>query len=159
MNDTSGVFGWIDAPGGLPDPETDRQFYAGVPARRLFAFLVDIVIVWGIALLIGALTLGIGLFLLGPIVAAVDFLYRVATITNNSSTWGMRLMGIELRQRNGARFDLPHAFGHTILFYIALAFAPAQLVSVFLMAGSAMGRGLHDLPFGSTMINSPADSR
>lgn len=159
MSDARSLFDWIESPGGLPDPEADRQFYAGVPARRLFAFAVDFVIVWGIALLIGVLTLGIGLMLLGPILLAVDFVYRIATITNNSSTWGMRLMRIELRRKNGARFDLSHALGHTILFYFAFAFIPAQLVSILLMAGSSMGRGLHDLPFGSTMINSPADSR
>lgn len=159
MSEAKGVFEWIDSPGGLPDPEADWQFYAGVPARRLFAFIIDIVIVWGFALLIGVLTLGIGFLLLGPLIAVIDFLYRVISITNNSATWGMRFVRIELRRRDGARFDAIHAFGHTVLFYCALAFAPLQLVSALLMAGSAMGRGLHDLPFGSTMINSPADSR
>ena len=141
--------------GGLPDPETESRFYAGVPARRLLAFLIDILAVWGVALLIGVLTLGIGLFFLGFIVAAADLIYRVSTLTNRSATWGMRFAAIELRKADGARFDLPHAVGHTLLFYLAMAFAPALLVSVILMAGSAMGRGLHDLPFGSTMINSP----
>lgn len=155
MNGASGGFGWMDHPGGLPDPEADRQFYDGVPARRLFAFVIDIVLVWGITLAIGVLTLGIGFLMLGFVLAVVDFIYRVTTISNRSATWGMRLVGIELRAQNGRRFDLVQAVGHTILFYIALAFTPLQLVSVILMAGSAMGRGLHDIPFGSTMINSP----
>ncbi|MEX2519739.1 MAG: RDD family protein [Paracoccaceae bacterium] len=155
MSGASGGFGWIDQPGGLPDPETDRQFYEGVPARRLFAFVIDVVLVWGITLAVGVLTLGIGFLMLGFVLAAVDFIYRVSTISNRSATWGMRLARIELRARNGRRFDLAHAAGHTIAFYIALAFTPLQLVSVILMAGSAMGRGLHDIPFGSTMINSP----
>lgn len=158
MSEAQGVFGWIDSPGGLPDPEADRQFYAGVPARRLFAFIIDVVIVWGVAILIGLMTLGVGFLLLGPLVAIVDFIYRVTTITNQSATWGMRFVRIELRRNNGERFDLSHAIGHTILFYIAIAFAPLQLISIILMAGSGMGRGLHDFPFGSTMINSPADS-
>ncbi|QIE54000.1 RDD family protein [Pikeienuella piscinae] len=144
------------APGVLPDPVTDRQFYDGVPARRLLAFLIDVVLVWGIALIVGILTLGIGFFILGFVIAVVDFIYRVATISNRSATPGMRFAGIELRQRDGARFDLFHAIGHTLLFYVAISFIVVQLVSVALMAGSAMGRGLHDLPFGSTMINSPA---
>ena len=34
---------------GLPDPDRDRQFYEGVPGRRLAAWFVDL----GVALLIG----------------------------------------------------------------------------------------------------------
>ncbi len=151
-----GVAGWLEGRGGLPDPETERRFYAGVPARRLFAFILDLVIVWGLALLVGLLTLGLGLLLLGFVVAATDLIYRVSTLANRSATWGMRLTAIELRRRDGDRFDLPHAIGHTLLFYVFVAIAPLLLVSAILMAGSAMGRGLHDLPFGSTMINSPA---
>lgn len=146
---------WLEGCGGLPDPVTDRRFYAGVPARRLFAFLIDILIVWGLALLVGLLTLGIGFLLLGFIVAAVDLIYRVSTLSNRSATWGMRFVAIELRRRDGRRFDFLHAVGHTLLFYVVVAFAPLLLVSAILMAGSALGRGLQDLPFGSTMINSP----
>ncbi|MFV0475244.1 MAG: RDD family protein [Pikeienuella sp.] len=149
-------FGVIGEQGGLPDPEADSQFYEGVPARRLLAFAIDIALIWGLAFVIGVLTLGIGFLLFGMLVPVLDFIYRAATISNRSATWGMRFAGVELRQLSGARFDLFHAVAHTILFYVATAFVVAQLVSVILMAGAAMGRGLHDLPFGSTMINSPA---
>ena len=30
---------------GLPDPERDRQFYDGVPARRLVAWFVDVAVI------------------------------------------------------------------------------------------------------------------
>ncbi|WP_340108607.1 RDD family protein [Pikeienuella sp. HZG-20] len=143
------------APGALPDPERDAQFYDGVPARRLFAFIIDFVLVWCMALAIGVLTLGIGFLMLGFIIFAVDFVYRVTTISNRSATLGMRLVGVELRRRDGGRFNLGDALAHTILFYIACSFIVLQLISVVLMAGSAMGRGLHDIPLGSTMINSP----
>ena len=154
----SAAGGWTDWPedrGSLPDPASDLRFYAGVPARRLLAFLIDVVIVWGFALLAVVLSFGLGLFVMGFIVAALDVLYRIITITGRSATWGMRFVAIELRRRDGGRFDLLHAVGHTILFYVVVAFAPLLLVSATLMAGSALGRGLHDLPFGSTMINSP----
>ena len=36
-----GIYGPMS---GLPDPELDRQFYAGVPARRLVAWLIDLVL-------------------------------------------------------------------------------------------------------------------
>lgn len=145
----------LDAPGGLPDPDADPQFYSGVPAKRLFAFFVDVAIVWGISLVVVVLTFGLGILIFGLIVAAVDFAYRVLTIAGRSSTLGMRLVGIELRRGDGERFDFGHAVIHTILFYISIAFVIVQLISVVMMGGTRMGRGLHDLPFGSTAINSP----
>ena len=52
-------------------------------------------------------------------------------------------------------FQGTHAIGHTLLFYLASVSVIAQLISVIMMMGSPLGRGLHDLPFGSTMISSP----
>lgn len=147
---------WIGGLGGLPDPETDPQFYEGVPARRLIAALIDFAIVWGAAVVFVILTFGLGFFVVGGFVLCADFLYRVLTISSRSSTFGMSLMRIELRRRDGRPFDVGHAIGHTLLFYLAGLSVIAQLVSIVMMAGSSLGRGLHDLPFGSTMINSPA---
>ena len=147
---------WIGGAGGLPDPETDPQFYDGVPVRRLVAALIDAAIVWGGAVLFVILTLGLGLFVIGGFVLVADFTHRVLLLTARSSTLGMGLMRIELRRYDGRRFDLPHAIGHTVLCYIAGVSVIAQIVSIVMMAGSSLGRGLHDLPFGSTMINSPA---
>ena len=36
---------YFGAMSGLPDPQRDRQFYEGVPARRLAAWFVDLAIV------------------------------------------------------------------------------------------------------------------
>jgi uncharacterized RDD family membrane protein YckC len=120
------------------------------------AFLIDVVFVWLAVIAIGVLTLGVGFFILGFVLFTVDLTYRVLTISNRSATPGMRAMGIELRDIDGHRFSLGQALGHTLLFYLSLTFFLVHLVSIFMMAGSAMGRALHDLPFGSTMINSPA---
>lgn len=141
--------------GGLPDPVADRRFYEGVPARRLFAFFVDLAIVWAIAIAVSLLTLGLGFFIIGLIAAVAGFAYRVLTIASSSATFGMRAMGIELRDGRGERFDLMLALGHTILFYVSFTIFVLHLVSMILMAGSSMGRALHDLPFGSAMIKSP----
>ena len=81
--------------------------------------------------------------------------HRVMFLSSRSSTIGMRLMGIELRDGDGRRFDMSRAIGHTVLYFVAGLSVLAQLVSVIMMAGSTLGRGLHDLLFGSTMINSP----
>lgn len=141
--------------GGLPDPDNDAQFYAGVPAKRLVAFIIDVVLVWGIAILVSLLTLGVGFLILGFLIAVIDLIYRTMTMGSQSATLGMRLMGIELRTFNGDRFNTGHAFIHTLLFYAMLAFVVVQLVSVIMMGGSRYGRGLHDFIVGSTMINRP----
>ena len=39
------AYGTIGALPGLPDPEIDREFYEGVPARRLVAWFVDVILI------------------------------------------------------------------------------------------------------------------
>lgn len=141
--------------GALPDPVADRRFYEGVPAKRLIAFLIDWALIWGVAIGVSILTLGIGFLIFGPIAAVADFIYRVLTVSNRSATLGMRAMGVELRAGDGRRFTFGQAVGHTILFYFSLYLVFIHLVSIIMMAGSSTGRGLHDIPFGSTVINSP----
>ena len=92
---------------------------------------------------------------MGFVFLVVDFTHRVTFISSRSATIGMRLLGIELRDGDGRRFDMSRAIGHSVLYYVAGLSVIAQLVSVIMMGGSSLGRGLHDLLFGSTMINSP----
>ncbi|MGB0926767.1 MAG: RDD family protein [Pikeienuella sp.] len=146
---------YADPLSGPPNPDTDPQFYDGVPAKRLLAFAIDVVAVWGVAIVISVLTLGIGFFLFAPLVFVIDVVYRVITIGNKSATPGMRVMGIELRDARGDRLTIGQAALHTALFYVAMAFVIIQLISVLLMAGSRYGRGVHDMPFSTTMINRP----
>ena len=152
---TDGLNSNLNGSGGLPDPEADAQFYNGVPAKRLVAFIIDVVLVWGAAILFSVLTLGIGFLILGFLIAVIDLIYRTLTIGSNSATFGMSLMGIELRTFNGGRFSMVHALIHTLLFYAMLAFVVVQLISVIMMGGTRYGRGLHDFILGSAMINRP----
>lgn len=144
-----------DTLSGPPNPDTDPQFYQGVAAKRLLAFVIDVVAVWGTVILVSLLTLGIGFFFFAALLVIIDAVYRIATISSQSATPGMRLMGIELRDAQGAHFSFVHAAAHTIMFYAATVFVIVQLISVLMMAGSHYGRGVHDLPFGTTMINRP----
>ena len=146
---------WINGVGRLPNPETDPQFYDGVPARRLFAWAIDFTLAWLATIVFVILTFGLGLFFLGFAFILIDLTHRIMFISSRSATIGMGLMGIELRDGDGRRFDMPKAIGHTALYYVASMSVLAQIVSVIMMGGSSLGRGLHDLIFGSTMINSP----
>ncbi|WP_316014501.1 RDD family protein [Roseobacter sp. HKCCA0434] len=139
---------------GLPDPATDPQFYDGVPSRRLIAWVLDVAIITALWLVFGILTLGLGWLLL-PFWLVVSFLYRTFTISGRSATWGMRMMGIEFRDGFGQRFGFGQALVHTGLYALSLSFMFTQVVSIFLMGGTARGQALHDIPLGSTAINSP----
>jgi uncharacterized RDD family membrane protein YckC len=146
---------------GLPDPDRDQRFYAGVPSRRLAAWVVDVIVTLGIgvplALVFGLMTLGVGLALFPLILLGVGFFYRVATIASGSATWGMRLMGIELRRQDGTRFDLTAAFLHTALYTVCIGVMILQVASIVGMLGTRYGQGLPDLVLRSAMINRPAD--
>lgn len=152
---------YIGGMSGLPDPDRDQRFYAGVPSRRLAAWVVDVIVTLGIgvplALAFGLMTLGFGLALFPMILLGVGFAYRVATIASGSATWGMRLMGIELRRQDGTRFDLTAALLHTALYTLCIGVMVLQVASVIGMLGTRYGQGLPDLALRSAMINRPAD--
>ncbi len=151
----------LPAEHGLPDPDLDRQFYVGVPARRLAAWFIDLVVTLVITVVAGlaiaVLTLGIGFLLLPPIAATVAFLYRTLTIGNRSATWGMRMMGIEFRNRSGDRFDMTTAAIHTGIYMLCVFTVVGWLVHCIAIVGSRFGQGIPDLLLGTTAINRPVN--
>lgn len=158
MTQTSDFIGGM---AGLPDPELDRQFYEGVPARRLAAWVVDatVVLVFGLAvtLVIGIFTLGFGFALTPFIFLATGLAYRSATLANRSATWGMRLMGIEFRRGDGARFDGLTAFLHPLLYAAFVSLVVLQVVSIVLILSTRYRQSLPDLILRTTAINCPAE--
>jgi uncharacterized RDD family membrane protein YckC len=146
---------------GLPDPEHDRQFYQGVPARRLVAWFVDVALVLlvgiPLAVVFGLVTLGFGFPLFPFILAAVGFVYRTATIAGGSATWGMRFTGIEFRRGDGTRFDFTTALLHTLLYLVCMSFFVLQLISCATIVGSRHRQSLGDMLLGTTAINRPAE--
>ncbi len=148
-----------DAADGLPDPVADRQFYDGVPARRFAAWVVDVLVTLAVgvpvAIIFGLLTLGAGFLLFPVLVMVVGFVYRSATIAGRSATWGMRLMGIELRRQDGNRLDFGMAVLHTALYTLSLGVIVLQAVSILGMLSAPYGRGLPDFVLRTAMINRP----
>lgn len=145
---------------GLPDPDRDRQFYDGVPRRRLAAWFVDATFVLAIgvptALVFGLLTLGVGLLAFPLVLLGVSLLYRTATLAAGSATWGMRLMGIELRKSDGARLDGLTAFLHTAIYMVSFGTLGVHLLSMLGMVATRYGQGVSDLLLRTAMINRPA---
>lgn len=139
----------------LPDPIHDADFYRNVPAKRLFAWVVDMALIVALTLLAIPLTAFVGLFFLPALWLAISFLYRWATLAGGSATWGMRLAAIEIRDRDGARLDGTTAFLHTLIYSVAMATFLVQLVSVVLILASERGQSLGDHLLGTVAINRP----
>lgn len=137
----------------LPDPETQPEFYADVPAKRLVAFVVDTVVIILLSLLIVPFTAFTGLFFFPVLMAVVGFAYRVVTIARDSATWGMWLVAIEFRARDGGRFDLGLAFAHTLGLTVSFALPLLQVGSIVLMLTQPRRQGLSDLVLGTVAVN------
>ena len=137
----------------IPDPETQPEFYADIPLKRLLAWAVDTVLVIVACLLIVPFTAFIGLFFFPFLMLLVGIPYRILTIASGSATWGMRLMAIELRTASGEKFDMGMAFAHTLLFTACCAVFPIQMLSAFLMASTSRAQGIPDLFLGTVALN------
>ncbi|MEM6547629.1 MAG: RDD family protein [Pseudomonadota bacterium] len=146
----------------IPDPVKDAQFYDGVPLRRIAAFVVDTAVVTVLSLgvllvglIIGLVTLGLGVVVAIPVLAAIGFLYRWTMLSGHSATLGMLLLGLEVRRSDGEQLDQTTAFVH------AAGFTGCLYIPVLLIGGwlsvllTAERRMLHDLPLGTVVINRP----
>jgi len=145
----------------LPDPDLDAQFYDGVTLKRFVAWVIDAIII-GIlsvlaSLVVGVMTLGLGFLLVPLIFVAVTFAYRGLTIATRSATWGMRLVGIELRNRAGNRLEPLQAFLHTAIFMALMATLLGWIITVICILSTHYRQGVPDLILGTTAINVPAD--
>ena len=120
----------------LPDPAIEPAFYDGVLVKRGIAWIVDIVVITALAVVAGVLTLGVGFFLWPVVFLGIGALYRLATVAAGSATWGMRLMGIELRGHDGARLDPLQALLHVSGYYVSMTFVVPALASVATMMGA-----------------------
>ena len=140
----------------LPDPETQPEFYDDVAMKRLFAFVIDTVLIALICVAILPFTAFTGIFFFPFLMMVVGFVYRVVTLATGSATLGMRLFAIEFRASDGRRFDLGQAFLHTLGLNISFAIPIIQVASVILMATTETGQGVTDRILGSVAINRPA---
>lgn len=141
---------------GLPDPVREPEFYAGVTVKRGLAWVVDAGMTFLFCLVALPFTAFTALFWWPILWLMVGFLYRWATMAGRSATWGMRLMGITIRDRDGSRLDGATAFAHVLGYTVSMAVFPLQIISIALMIGLGRGQGLTDLALGTAAINKPA---
>lgn len=136
------------------------QNVSGVLGSRLFAWLVDIVVLFFLGWLVVFLLFVLGIvtfgatWLLLPIAAFATALgYAALTIGGRrQSTWGMRVAGLRVETANGGRPDGLTAAVHALLFYVAAGTFLLWLVDVacgFAREDRRMG---HDLLTGLVVV-------
>jgi uncharacterized RDD family membrane protein YckC len=150
------------------DPLTQPELFRGVLARRMFAFLIDLVVLSVPVILIylfiavfGLITLGLGwaLFKLAwpaSVVWAVVY-YGASLGGPHSATVGMRMMDLELCTWYGAPGYFVLGATHAILFWVSVSFLTPLILLVGLFNNRR--RLLHDIILGTVIINSSVRSQ
>ena len=141
------------------DPIAIPQHSHNIIFRRVVAYLIDVVIVGGlmaIAFVVisisGLFTLVLGVTLIGPVLFIIPIAYHTLLIGGPcSATWGMRLMGIEVRRWRGGRPGLLQAAILTILFYGSIILTGWVILIVGFFSNSR--RCLHDYYSGTVVVN------
>lgn len=153
--------------GGVPphafDPLMQPDRFRGVLTRRVFAFLIDLVVLSVPVILavlfiavFGIVTLGLGwalFWLVSPASIVWAIVYYGASIGGqHSATIGMRVMDLELRTWYGARGYFVLGAIHAVLFWATVSFLSPLVLLIGLFNGRR--RLLHDIILGTVIINS-----
>jgi uncharacterized RDD family membrane protein YckC len=150
------------------DPLTQPELFRGVLTRRLFAFLIDLVVLSVPVILaylfiavFGLITLGLGwalFWLAWPASVIWALIYYGASLGGpHSATVGMRVMDLELRTWYGAPGYFVLGAMHAVLFYISISVLTPLILLVGLF--NSRRRLLHDIVLGTVVINSSVRSQ
>lgn len=145
------------------DPLTQPELFRGVLTRRVFAFLIDLVVLAIPVILacvfiavFGVVTLGLGwalFWLVSPASVIWALIYYGASLGGpHSATIGMRVMDLELRTWYGAPSYFVLGAMHAVLFWISISFLTPLVLLVGLF--NVRRRLLHDIVLGTVIINS-----
>ncbi len=151
------------------DPATSPELFEGVLARRLIAFVIDLIIIvipivlagiFMAAATIATLGLAVVFFALlsplyWPLIVIWALCYYGYTFGSPASaTIGMRVMDLEMRTWYGAPSYFVLGAVHAVVFWLTTSF----LTPLVLLVGffNERKRLLHDMVVGTVVINSPA---
>ena len=162
----TGDGGWRNDGGVRPhafDPNTQPELFRGVLTRRVFAFLIDLVVLsipvilgYIFIFVFGVVTLGLGwmlFWLAWPATIVWAIVYYGASIGGpHSATMGMRAMDLEVRTWYGAPGYFVLGACHAVLYWVSISFLTPLVLLVGLLDGRR--RLLHDMILGTVIINS-----
>jgi uncharacterized RDD family membrane protein YckC len=147
------------------DPAASPELFEGVLARRIVAFIIDLIIIAipliaaaTFILVFGLFTFGLGwalFWFLSPASVIWALAYYGMTLGSPASaTIGMRAMEIEMRTWYGAPAYFVLGAVHAIVFWVSVS----VLTPFILLVGffNARRRLLHDIMVGTVLINNPA---
>ena len=145
------------------DPRTQPELFRGVLTRRVFAFLIDLLVLSVPVILavmfiavFGLVTLGLGwalFWLVSPASVIWALIYYGASLGGpHSATVGMRVMDLELRTWYGAPSYFVLGAMHAVLFWLSISFLTPLVLLVGLF--NSRRRLLHDVVLGTVVINS-----
>jgi uncharacterized RDD family membrane protein YckC len=147
------------------DPAVSPELFDGVLARRIVAFIIDVIIIAipliaasAFILVFGLFTFGLGwalFWLLSPASVIWALVYYGMTLGGPASaTIGMRAMEIEMRTWYGAPAYFVLGAVHAVVFWVSVS----VLTPFILLIGffNPRRRLLHDMLVGTVLINSPA---
>ena len=159
----SGVPVQFDAVGewheGAPDPLANSALYEGVVLKRVLAYLVDVVAIFGIMvvawILLGLMTMASFGFLSPLTVPGFPIVllgYHTLLIgAGRSATLGMMIFNLEVRAWNGRRPNYAQAFLVTLVFYVSMAITSGLILVIALF--NDRRRLLHDLLCGTVVVS------
>jgi len=144
------------------DPVANPELFEGVLARRIVAFIIDVIIIAipvfaasAFIFVFGLITFGLGwllFWLLSPISVIWALAYYGFTLGSPASaTIGMRAMEIEIRTWYGAPAYFVLGAVHAVVFWVTVSvLTPFILLVVFF---NPRRRLLHDFLVGAVLIN------
>jgi uncharacterized RDD family membrane protein YckC len=144
------------------DPAVNPELFEGVVARRIVAFVIDLIIlaipVVFLAMFIfvvGVVTFGLGFVfyaLLSPIMVLwALFYYGVTLGGRHSATIGMRAMDIEMRTWYGSPGYFVLGAVHAVVFWVTVSVLTPVVLIVCMF--NERRRCLHDMLVGTVVIN------
>ncbi|MFD1743948.1 RDD family protein [Rhizobium helianthi] len=136
----------------------DWRAYSGVLSRRVFAFIIDYMLVLLLCIpaaivvfFLGIITLGLGFALYPALFVLTALVYFGLTLGGRSqASPGMRAAGIAMVRLDGRRIDFMTAVVHMVLFWILNSI----LTPLILLAGLFVERSrlVHDLLLGTVVV-------
>jgi len=147
------------------DPAAHPELFEGVLARRLVAFVIDVIII-GIPVVLvtmfvfifGLVTFGLGWWLFWPLLGPATVIWAICYYgltfgSPASATIGMRVMDLEMCTWYGSLAYFVLGAVHAIVFWITVSVLTPLVLLVALF--NERRRLLHDMLVGTVVINNP----
>lgn len=144
------------------DPAANPELFQGVLARRVVAFVIDLVVIavpliaaWIFIFVLGLVSFGLGWFLfwiMSPASLIWALVYYGMTLGSPASaTIGMRAMALQMRTWYGAPAYFVLGAVHAIVFWLSVSLLTPLILVVGLV--NARRRLLHDFVVGVVIVN------